>query len=49
MGLKMRKSKDNQAMLQIDVPRVCRACDTLLREDLKTSLQQEQFDAASAQ
>ena len=46
--LKMRKSKDNQSMLQIDVPRVCKACDTLLGEDLKTCLQQDQFDAASA-
>ena len=48
-GLKMRNAKDNQSMLQIDVSRVCRACDTLLREESKTSLLQDQFDAASTQ
>ncbi len=48
-GLKMRKIKDNQSMLQIDVSRVCHACDTLLREEPKTLSVQDQLDTATAQ
>ena len=46
-GLKMRNAKDNQSMLQIDVSRVCRACDTLLREESGTPLSQGQLDTAT--